>query len=83
MTAVYVNYFEVNELQTKVMRFVDWWVREKKTPTPHQEIVKELLKDNIPDYSVKQAIKTLIKNGYLRRAYTVSNKTYYVQLRRI
>ena len=78
----YVGLNELNERQKIVMAYVDWWVKNKNTPIPQQEIVKKMEEDGIKDYVTKKALKTLLKRGYLRKAYIISNKTFYVQLRR-
>ena len=35
----YINVDEIDKNQREVMLFVDFWVREKKTPVPQKEIV--------------------------------------------
>ena len=65
------------------MKFIEEWVHTKKQPVPKQEIVAFMTKEGIRDFTTANAIKSLLKKGYLRRAVITSNKTYYVQLRTI
>lgn len=65
------------------MLFVDRWVREKKTPVPHREIIGEMKKQKVHDFTTVNAINALLRKGYIRRACTISNKTFYVQLRNV
>ena len=80
---VYVTVNEINKLQTDIMHFIDWWVREQKTPVPQKEIVAKMLRVGIKDLTTVNALNALLHKGYIRRASTISNKTYYVQLRTI
>lgn len=83
----YSPYEEINELQTNIMRFVDKWVREVNTPVPRKEIMKAFTGKKSdgknPAISVEGAINALLHKGYIRRGYTGTNKTTYVQLRNI
>lgn len=75
--------FELTELQTKVMHFIQEWVKEEKTPVPHSEILKAMKVKGVNDPSTYNALQKLLKENYIRKAIIVSNKTYYVLLRRI
>lgn len=83
----YSPFDEINELQTDIMRFVDGWVRKMNTPVPRKEIMKEFSGKKSagkhPAISVEGAINALLRKGYIRRGYTGTNKTTYVQLRNI
>ena len=79
----YINLYEVNELQTKIMEFIDKWVHEEKTPVPQKEIIIEMKRQGVKDFTAVNAINSLLKKGYIRRAVVISNKSYYVQLRRV
>ena len=79
----YTSLSEVNELQTNIMKFVDIWVREKKTPIPRKEIIIKMESAGVNFPTCRAALYALIKKGYIREAYTISNKTTYVQLRRL
>lgn len=65
------------------MRFVDKWVHEVKTPVPFRSIVDEMRKKGIPEITTRSSLNSLMKKGYLRRAVVTSNKTFYVQLKRV
>lgn len=78
----YTQIKEIGEEQVKIMHFVDDWVHKKKTPVPRSKIfvgMKKIMNYDTIDYS----LRILLKKGYIRRAYTVSNKTFFVQLRRV
>ena len=69
------------------MLFIEKWVREINTPVPRKEIMlaftdkkKEV---HHPAITVEGAINALLRKGYVRKAYSGSNKTYYVQLRNV
>lgn len=79
----YVNLYEINELQRKIMKFVTKWVHEEKTPIPQKEIVTAMKQSGVKDFTAVNAINALLRKGYIRRAVTISNKTYYVQLRSV
>jgi len=83
----YSPFEEINELQKSIMVFVDNWVRTVNTPVPRKEIMlaftdkkKEI---HHPAISVEGAVNALLRKGYIRKAYSGTNKTYYVQLRNI
>lgn len=80
---VYTSFSEVNEPQTNIMRFVDRWVHEKKTPIPLKEIIMNMKIEGIEKDTIIYSLKILLKKGYIRRAVTISNKTTFVQLRRV
>ena len=79
----YSPFEEINELQKEVMTFIDKWVRTEKTPVPRQQIMKEFIARKVPRITIEWAIGALLRKGYIRRAYSGSNKTFYVQLRNI
>lgn len=81
--SVYISFSEVNTLQKTIMAVVDQWVHVQKTPIPQTEIIKNLKETGHKSFTVVNALNSLLKKGYIRRAYMISNKTYYVQLRRI
>lgn len=83
MSTTYINLSEISEMQKNIMRFVDWWVHEKKIPIPRAEIIKEMEANGVKMPTTRLAIYVLLKKGYLREAVTISNKTTYVQLRSI
>lgn len=65
------------------MQFVDWWVHNQKTPIPLKAIIEEMKRQEVKSFTAVNAINSLLRKGYIRRAYTISNKTYFVQLRRV
>jgi len=81
MSTLYTSLSDINELQTKIMKFVTHWVHEKKTPIPRSEIIKELQSTGVNMPTTRGALYALLRKGYIREAVTISNKTTYVQLR--
>ena len=65
------------------MRFIDYWCHVEKTAIPQSSIIEEMKVRNQKSFTVVNALNGLLKLGYIRRAETISNKTYYVQLRKI
>lgn len=65
------------------MVFVLDWVRTKKTPVPRNEIMKHLFDKGIGRGTAEASVHSLIVKSYIRKAYAISNKTSYVQLRGI
>lgn len=80
--SVYVN-LEIDELQMDIMEFVGDWVRKKKTPVPLKEILSGMQAQGVNKNSTIYSIKILVSKGYIRRAYTISNKTFFVQLKSV
>lgn len=80
---VYFNLSEINELQTDIMKFIDIWAHNNKTPIPLKLIIDEMTRESIKKPTTIKAIGVLLRKGYIRRANTISNKTYFVQLRRV
>jgi hypothetical protein len=78
---VWVSLNEINELQTKIMRLIDLWAHNNKTPIPLKLIRDKMKEEGIVEPSTIKALGVLLKKGYIRRAHTISNKTYFVQLR--
>ena len=77
----YVNFNEINDLQYNIMVFIGEWVHKEKTPIPRKEIIINMQKKGVKDYTVIKAINSLLNKGYIRRSVTISNKSSYVQLR--
>jgi len=80
---MYINLDEVNKLQTEIMNFIDEWVRHQKTPVPHRKILDGMKANGTGFPTTVNALHSLLHKGYIRRAFMISNKTYYVQIRRI
>lgn len=81
MTEYFVPY-EINDLQTRIMVFIDEWVRKNNTPVPRGEVIRAMKEDHkTPQITTAGALNILLNKGFIRRGYTGSNKTTYVQLR--
>lgn len=65
------------------MIIIDKWARENKTPIGQKEIITNMEKQGVKSYTTINAINSLLKKGYIRRAIITSNKSFYVQLRRL
>lgn len=79
----YSDYDQVYGFQLQVMLFIDAWVKTEKVPVPRQMIMKAMREKKVPAVTVEWAINGLLRKGFIRRGYSGSNKTYYVQLRNI
>lgn len=79
----YISIDGVNPLQTSIMQFVDFWVHEKKTPIPLQAILSHMKQEGVKEVTTVNAINILLRKGYIRRAIVTSNKSSFVQLRRV
>jgi hypothetical protein len=79
----YTNLYEITELQQKIMRFIDYWCHVEKTPVPQKTIISEMETHEQKSFTVVNALNGLLRLGYIRRATIISNKTFYVMLRRI
>ena len=83
MATEYYPFFEITELQTEIMKFVVLWVREKKRPVPHKNIVQNFISGKRP-LTIDNAIHALIVKGYIRKTVMgKKNQSFYVQLRTI
>lgn len=84
----WTDLYDVNEFQREIMRFIDYWVITVKTPIPQKEIIKEMKKRGHKEFTSVNALRSLIKKGYVRMADPRAmgkpgNQTFYVQLRRV
>ena len=80
---MYISLSEISNTQTIVMTFIQEWIKNQKTPVPHKQILINMKANGIGNPTIVLALQTLLKKGYIRRAVMISNKTYYVQIRRI
>lgn len=80
---IYVSLLELNVLQTDIMKFISWWVHEKKVPVPLKEIIASMTSKGIKSPTTIKSINVLLKKGYIRRAVIISNKTFFVMLRSV
>lgn len=83
MRIININVRGINKLQHDIMEFVDNWARVIKTPVPHAEILKVMKERGIKHDTITNAIRALLKKGYIRRAVKSSYKTFYIQLKGI
>lgn len=81
--AIYVDLEDLSVLQIDIMHFVQEWVKTNKTPVSQKDIVHNMEEKGIKNYTVANALGFLVKRGYIRRAYVVSNKTFYVLIKKI
>ena len=79
---LYTTFNELTETQTSIMRFFDDWVHKNETPLSRVRIIANFDK-NIDKATVIYSLNVLLRKGYIRRVYHLSNKTYYVMLRRV
>lgn len=63
------------------MILIDDWAKVQRVPIPRKLIIAELVKEGVKPFTVVNAIRSLDKKGYIRKAVTISNSTSYVQLR--
>ena len=66
------------------MIFVKHWANTQKTPIPQKEIIIDMKIQGTKSFTTLNAINSLIKKGYIRRAYSEkANRTFYVMIRNI
>jgi hypothetical protein len=83
INTVYRDLFVINKLQTDIMVYVQDWANRHKTPVSQKDIISHMKIAGIKEPATVYALNALMGKGYIRRAYIISNKTFYVQLRRI
>ena len=83
MPTDYIDFYEINALQRAIMEVIDTWVRSRKTPVPHHEIIVVMRARGVKEFTTVNAIGSLLKKGFIRRAVVISNKSSYVMLRSI
>lgn len=86
--SVYIDIDEssksVNGLQVGIMLLVGAWAKKNpRNPIPRQEVFEKMKKKGKSEMQIRHALETLIRLGYLRKAFTMSNKISYVQLRSV
>lgn len=75
---------DINHLQRNIMKIIIHWVKTKKTPVPRAYVMKTAIKqEKLGRKTIEASLRVLEAKGYIRRAITLSTKTYYVQLRSI
>jgi hypothetical protein len=80
---MYINLDEVNKLQMDIMNIIQDWVKNQKTPVPHKQILIIMKDQGVGNPPTVNALNSLLKKGYIRRSVMISNKTSYVQIRRV
>ena len=80
---VYISISDLTELQNKIMQFISEWSHQEKTPVPLWLVKRVMMAENVKEPTAINAINGLLLKGYIRRAYIISNKTYFVMLRSI
>jgi len=80
---MYTSLSEINELQKRIMQFVDFWVHKEKTTVPLKEIIINMKKQGVKESTAINSINGLIKKGYIGRSYTRTNKTRFIQFRTV
>ena len=80
---VYYSLSEINGIQTDIMRLIDVWAHNNKTPIPLKVIKDQMKAEGVIEPTTIKALGVLLQKGYIRRAVTISNKSYFVMLRRV
>ena len=67
------------------MIFIKEWANTRKTTIPHAQVLTVVSqKNNYKKWQVRNALRVLITQGYIRKAYNDrQNRTYYVMTRNI
>lgn len=65
------------------MKCVDDWAMKEDHPIPLRFIISNMKDCGHKSFTVVNAINSLLKKGYIRRAVNLSNTTSFVQLRRV
>lgn len=79
----YIESSDLSDLQREIMQFITIWVHEEKTVVPYKAIIERMRSEKVQDFTTANALNSLLKKGYIRRATVTSNKTFYVLLRTI
>lgn len=75
---------ELNQFQTNIMAFIKEWADTEKTIIPQKEILSYFSRHGVQSYTTLNAVNSLIKKGFIRKAYSeMKNRTYYVMIRNI
>lgn len=72
---------DINQLQTNIMVVINDWSHKEKTPISRKYVISEVKKQKVGEPTIINALNSLMKKGYIRRAIGTSNKTFFVQLR--
>lgn len=80
---VWFSLSDLNDLQIDIMDIIDTWAYSHKKPISLKLIMSRMKRKKIIPATTIKSIEVLLKKGYIRRANTISNKTFFVQLRRV
>jgi hypothetical protein len=81
MRTIYADYNELNKTDTEIMNFIINWVKIKKKPVPRKEVFASLEAKGLKPATIKFSLSMLVRERYIRKAWTISNQTFYVQLK--
>ena len=79
----YVNVKDVTRLQEIIVNYLTERARINNTAISKKDLVLEMKDKGIKTLTTVSALKSLLKKGYIRRASSISNRTYYVLCRTI
>lgn len=65
------------------MCFISQWVSNNDIPILRSVIVSEMTKDGLKEFTVTNALNSLLKKGFIKKSTIRSNKTRYIQLRSV
>lgn len=65
------------------MCFISQWVSNNDIPILRSVIVSEMTKDGLKEFTVTNALNSLLKKGFIKKSSIRSNKTRYIQLRSV
>lgn len=65
------------------MCFIGEWASNNETPILRSQIISEMVKNGAKDFTVVNSLNSLLKKGYIRKSTIRSNKTSYVQIRKV
>lgn len=75
---------DISPIQTDVMLTMKCWARKQNIPIPRKYVIVELRKLGIGEPSIIDALNSLLKKGYIRRAYSEkANTSLFVMIRNI
>ena len=82
---LFLNFSEVSNLQTNIMRYVDIWIKKEKVTIPQKVIVIKMEQEGVKACTTLNALTVLVRKGYLRKTGRSSrhNGTSYTQLRSV
>ena len=75
----------ISKHQQVVLEIVKEWARTYRTPMPKKELIKRLILKDVSESTSREALRLLVKNGYMRRSVGRQSSGYntasYVLLR--